>query len=193
MRWFKRLYGSNPLHLLVSIACLAVAAYAASLLVKGGDVKGILIWLAVAIIGHDLVLFPLYAIADRTLRGALFRRPRAVPRVQWINHLRVPVVISAILFGMWWPLMFNVPPEYTAKTDLPSDVYLGRWLMVTAALFILSALALAVKLAVGAGRGGGGRSGRGADDDDDDDYPPGTLSAPWTAGRPGSDTGSLIG
>jgi hypothetical protein len=159
MRWFKRLYGSNPLHLLVSIACLAVAAYAASLLAKGGDVKGIIIWLAVAIIGHDLILFPLYAIADRSVRGVLTHRPPALPKVQWINHLRVPVVISAILFGMWWPLMFNVPKEYTEKTDLSASPYLGHWLMVTAALFLLSALAFAVKLAIGGGRGGSSRGG----------------------------------
>jgi hypothetical protein len=161
MRWFKRLYGSNPLHLLVSIACLAVAAYAALLLAKGGDVKGIIIWFAVAIIGHDLILFPLYAVADRSIRGVLTHRPPALPKVQWINHLRVPVVISAILFGMWWPLMFNVPKEYTEKTDLPTSPYLGHWLMVTAALFLLSALAFAVKLAVGGGRGGNSRGGGG--------------------------------
>ena len=181
MRWFKKLYGSNPLHLLVSIACLVVAVYAADLLVKGGDVKGIIIWVAGAVIGHDLILFPLYAIADRSVRGAGIRRPAAVSGVSWINYLRFPVVISAILFMMWWPLMFNVPTEYTEKTDLPSSVYLGHWLLVTAALFILSALAFAVKLAMGGGRGGRERM---AEEED----PLSSLSAPLPAGRFGLDS-----
>jgi hypothetical protein len=187
VRWFKRLYGSNPLHLLVSIACLTVAVYAANLLRAGGDVKGIVIWLAVAILGHDLFLFPLYAIADRSIRGVLTHRPPTLPKVPWINHLRVPVVISAILFGMWWPLMFNVPPEYTQKTDLPSNVYLGHWLMVTAALFILSAVAFALKLALGAGRGSGDGRGNGRGREAAD--PLAALSEPMPADQFGTDNG----
>ena len=152
MRWFSRLYGSNPLHLLVTIACFAIAGYAANKLAAGGDVKGILIWLVGAVIGHDLLLFPLYAIADRSIMAVFRRRPPALPAVPWINYLRVPVVFSAILFMIWWPLIFRLPTDFTDKTDLPTDVYLGRWLAVTGGLFLLSALAFAVRLAVGGGR-----------------------------------------
>ena len=152
MRWFSRLYGSNPLHLLVTIACFAIAGYAANKLAAGGDVKGILIWLVGAVIGHDLILFPLYAIADRSIMAVFRRRPPALPAVPWINYLRVPVVFSAILFMIWWPLIFRLPTDFTDKTDLPTNVYMGRWLAVTGALFLLSALAFAVRLAVGGGR-----------------------------------------
>lgn len=153
MRWFSRLYGSNPLHLLITIACFAIAGYAANKLAAGGDVKGILIWLVGAVVGHDLILFPLYALADRSIMTAFRRRPPALPAVPWINYLRVPVVFSAILLLIWFPLIFRLPTQFQADhTTLPTSVYLGRWLAVTAALFLLSALAFAVRLAVGGGR-----------------------------------------
>jgi hypothetical protein len=153
MRWFSRLYGSNPLHLLVTIACFAIAGYAANKLAAGGDVKGILIWLVGAVVGHDLILFPLYAIADRSVITVFRRRPPALPAVPWINYLRVPVVFSAILLLIWFPLIFQLPTQFQADhTTLPTNVYMGRWLAVTGALFLLSALAFAVRIAVGGGR-----------------------------------------
>lgn len=153
MRWFSRLYGSNPLHLLITIACFAIAGYAATRLAAGGDVKGILIWLVGAVVGHDLILFPLYALADRSIMTVFRRRPPALPAVPWINYLRVPVVFSVILLLIWFPLIFRLPTQFQADhTTLPTNVYMGRWLAVTGALFLLSALAFAVRLAVGGGR-----------------------------------------
>jgi hypothetical protein len=181
MRWFYRLYGANPLHLLVSIACFALAGYAADKLQAGGDYIGILIWLAGAVIGHDLILFPVYAIADRSVMAIFRRRPPALPAVPWINYLRVPVVFSAILLMIWWPLIFQLPTQFTADhTDLPLSPYLGRWLAVTGALFLLSAVAYALRLAV---RGSGRRSA------------PATARSvssrvpPTAGGRRGADTG----
>lgn len=153
MRWFSRLYGSNPLHLLITIACFAIAGYAANKLAAGGDVKGILIWLVGAVVGHDLILFPLYALADRSIMTVFRRRPPTLPAVPWINYLRVPVVFSAILLLIWFPLIFRLPTQFQADhTTLPTNVYMGRWLAVTGALFLLSALAFAVRLAVSGGR-----------------------------------------
>ncbi len=153
MRWFSRLYGSNPLHLLVTIACFAIAGYAANKLAAGGDVKGILIWLVGAVVGHDLILFPLYALADRSIMTVFRRRPPAMPAVPWINYLRVPAVFSAILLLIWFPLIFRLPKQFQADhTTLPINVYMGRWLAVTGALFLLSAVAFAVRLAVPRGK-----------------------------------------
>jgi hypothetical protein len=159
MRWFSRLYGSNPLHLLVTIACFAIAGYAANKLAAGGDVKGILIWLVGAVVGHDLILFPLYALADRSIMMVFRRRPPAMPAVPWINYLRVPVVFSAILLLIWFPLIFRLPTQFQADhTTLSTNVYMGRWLAVTGALFLLSALAFAVRLGMGVGERRGRRS-----------------------------------
>jgi hypothetical protein len=180
MRWFSRLYGSNPLHLLVTIACFAIAGYAANKLAAGGDVKGILIWLVGAVVGHDLILFPLYALADRSIMMVFRRRPPALPAVPWINYLRVPAVFSAILLLIWFPLIFRLPTQFQADhTTLPTSVYMGRWLAVTGALFLLSAIALAFSM--GTGRRGlrsRRRSGwRVAGPPSDETYP----EQPWDA------------
>jgi hypothetical protein len=181
MRWFSRLYGSNPLHLLVTIACFAIAGYAANKLAAGGDVKGILIWLIGAVIGHDLILFPLYALADRSIMTIFRRRPPALPAVPWINYVRVPVVFSAILLLIWFPLIFRLPTQFQADhTTLPLTPYMGRWLAVTGALFLLSAVAYAVRLAVS----GGSRRRAPAPE-----RPSGFRVPPAPGERPGTDSG----
>jgi hypothetical protein len=183
MRWFRRLYGSNPLHLLVTIACFAIAGYAATKLrVADTDVVGIVVWLGGAVIGHDLILFPLYAIADRSVMAVFRRRPPALPAVPWINYLRVPVVFSGILLMIWFPLIFRLPTQFQADhTTLPLTPYLGRWLGVTGALFLLSAITFAVRLAVR----GGGRSVRGGEADDDDEPRTGLTRDVPSTGRGG--------
>ena len=161
MRWFSRWYGAGPLHLLALLGCFALAGYAAAELLPNNAV-GIPVWLVGAVIGHDLLLMPLYTIADRSAM-AVFRhrrpRPSAVP---WINYLRVPVVLSGLLLLIWFPLIFRLPSRFPATTTLSLDPYLWHWLAVTGALFLLSATALALRLgAVRRGTRKGRTSGRG--------------------------------
>jgi hypothetical protein len=62
-----RLYGERLVHLLVVLAALALSAYAISVVglrnLFNPTVwwQSIAVWFAVAVIGHDLILFPLYA------------------------------------------------------------------------------------------------------------------------------------
>ena len=148
MRWFSRWYGAGPLHLLTLIGSFALAGYAAQRLLPRDPVS-IAEWFVGAVIGHDLVLFPLYAIADRSV-VAVFRHRRPARRpVPWINYLRVPAALSGMLLLIWFPLIFRLANRFTLLTSLSVNPYLGHWLAVTGALFVLSALALAVRLAVG--------------------------------------------
>ena len=165
MRWFYRWYGANPLHLLTLIASFALAGYAAQRLLAR-DTVAIAIWFAGAVIGHDLLLMPLYSIADRSVL-AVFRHDRKPdpPTVSWINYLRVPVVLSGLLLLIWFPLIFRLPTRFPILTGLSLDPYLSRWLAVTGVLFLLSAVALAFRLSTRAftraGRAGqSGRTGR---------------------------------
>jgi len=146
MRWFYRWYGSNPLHLLTLIASFALAGYAAEKLLAR-DMVAIVVWFAGAVIGHDLLLMPLYTLADRSVL-AVFRHDRRPdpPTVSWINYLRVPVVLSGLLLLIWFPLILRLPNRFTILTGLSLDPYLMHWLAVTGALFLLSAVALAVRL-----------------------------------------------
>src|SRR5437016_5889086 len=71
MARFRKFYGSHPLHLLTMAAGFALAGYVmvtfgpATLWNSDAWWQSIAIWLAVAIVVHDLALFPLYALADR--------------------------------------------------------------------------------------------------------------------------------
>jgi hypothetical protein len=69
--WVRRWYGANPLHLLALLAAFALAGYAVHAVMAAGQWTGFAAWFAVAIIGHDLLLFPLYSLADLSLRHLL--------------------------------------------------------------------------------------------------------------------------
>jgi hypothetical protein len=82
--WVRRWYGANPLHLLALLAAFALAGYAVHAVIAAGEWTGFATWFAVAIIAHDLLLFPLYSLADLSLRhllpgGSHGRLPTAQP------------------------------------------------------------------------------------------------------------------
>jgi hypothetical protein len=145
---FSRWYGAGPLHLLTMLASFALAGYAAALLLPGNTV-GVLVWFAGAVIGHDLLLVPLYTLADGSARAVFRHRSPALPAVSWINYLRVPIVLSGMLLLIWFPLIFRLPARFPATTTLPLDPYLWHWLAVTGVLFLLSAAAFAARLRAG--------------------------------------------
>jgi peroxiredoxin len=127
------------------IGSFALAGYAAAELLPVNPV-GILVWLVAAVIGHDLLLMPLYTLADRSVLAVFRHRPLKLPAGPWINYLRVPVVLSGLLLLIWFPLILRKPGRFTASTTLPLNPYLWHWLAVTGALFLLSATTLALRL-----------------------------------------------
>jgi len=150
-RRFPRWYGAGPLHLLTMLGCFALAGYATAELLPNNAV-GIPIWFVGAVIGHDLILMPMYTVADRSVMAVFRHRRPQLPAVPWINYLRIPAALSGMLLLIWFPLIFRLPRRFTATTTLSLDPFLWHWLAVTGALFLLSATALAVRLRVGSGR-----------------------------------------
>ncbi|GAA3507497.1 hypothetical protein [Streptomyces showdoensis] len=144
---FRRRYGASPLHLLLLLASFALACYAGVRLLKG-DSLAVAAWFAGAALLHDLVLLPLYAYADLALQRALGRRPADRPTRPrpGINHIRVPAFVSGVLLLVYWPLILRQVGHYSASTGLPADVFLGRWLLITACLFAASAAVCAARL-----------------------------------------------
>jgi hypothetical protein len=138
-------YGANPLHLLALLACFAIAGYAAVQLVPSRPV-GVAVWFVAAVAGHDLVLMPLYSIADWSVLAAVRHRAPAGPTVPWINYLRVPAGLSALLLLVWFPLILRLSWHYQYSTNLSPDPFLLHWLAVTGALFLISAVAYALRL-----------------------------------------------
>jgi hypothetical protein len=153
--WLRRRYGAGPLHLLSMIACIAVVGYVATRIKDQGGVAHIVAWFLLALVLHDLVLWPLYAIADRTAVRLAHRHPERLPRVPWINHVRVPTIMSAVLLAISLPLVLRLSEQnYQRYTGLTESPYLGHWLLVTAILFGASAVSYAIRVgrAVRSGR-----------------------------------------
>lgn len=142
---FPRWYGASPLHLLAMIGCFALAGYAAARVVPAHGIA-VGVWFLGAVVGHDLVLMPLYALADRSVLAVFTRRPPERPAAGWINYLRVPAALSGILLLIWFPLILRLPAGFPHTTGLPLDPYLWHWLGVTGALFLASAAAYALRL-----------------------------------------------
>ena len=141
-RRFLRSYGARPVHLLAMAGCFALAAYAALQLLAGRTLA-VAAWFVGAALVHDLLLVPLYSTADLAARQS-FRRSRTGPP-PYLNHLRVPVYLSALLLLVWYPLILNRSQPYRGDTALSEGVFLGRWLLITAALFAASAAHLTLR------------------------------------------------
>lgn len=132
----------SPLQLLLLAASFALAAYAGVRLLAD-DWFGVALWFVGAALLHDLVLLPLYAVADR----AIVRGLGAAGRREWALYVRVPAAFSGLLLLVWFPLISGmVDRRYRSATGLSPDGFLARWLLITAVLFGASALLLAVRL-----------------------------------------------
>jgi hypothetical protein len=128
----------------VLLACFALAGYAASFLLGDPALLRVLTWFVGAAVVHDLVLFPLYALADRVL-GRLPRLP-----VPLVNHVRVPLLGAGLTLLVFLPgIVRQGEATHLASTGLDQQPYLGRWLALVAAMAALSALVYAVRLARG--------------------------------------------
>jgi hypothetical protein len=169
-------YGAHPLHLLALLAVFALAGYALRAVVAAGQWRGFAVWFVVAIVAHDLLLFPLYSLADLSLRrllparaggehsrltaaaGAAGRADTAGPAgtagaapppsgPPVINYVRVPAAFALLLLLVWFPLILGLSAgTYHRASGLTAEPYLGRWLAVTGVLFLASAAAYAVAL-----------------------------------------------
>jgi hypothetical protein len=154
----RKFYGSHPLHLLTMAAGFALAGYImftfkpATLWDPQAWWQSIAVWLAAAIVLHDLALFPLYTLADRLLGIATRRRPRRPRgqlRVPARNYLRIPALGSGLALLMFFPgIIQQGSATYLAATGQTQQPFLSRWLLLTAAMFTVSALLYAIRLAL---------------------------------------------
>ena len=148
MRRLRRAYGAGPLHLLGHLAAFAIAAYAVVQILGGGSWVNYVAWFVGAALLHDLVLLPLYSVADRLSRGLTGaggpgRLPDGPPIV---NHVRAPAVISGVLLLVYFPLILGLSDvNYRRDTGQAPEGYLRNWLLITAGLFLASAVVYLVR------------------------------------------------
>lgn len=152
---FRNFYGSHPLHLLTMLSGFALLGYVVvtatpSLLWKpeGAWWHSIVVWFAAAFIAHDLVVFPIYALADRLLGiPSTLGRHRRQPRIPVRNHVRVPALGAGLLFLIFFPgIIRQGAPLFYQDTGLTQQPFLGRWLLLTAVMFAVSAFIYAARL-----------------------------------------------
>jgi hypothetical protein len=148
----RETYGSSSLHLLTMVSGFALLGYliftakpSTLWTPEGSWWKSMALWFAAAIIFHDLVLFPVYALADRLLGVRLKRRQDW--QVPLRNHVRVPALGSGLMLLMFFPgILRRGATLYGEDTGLTQQPFMGRWLLLTAVLFAGSALSYAIRL-----------------------------------------------
>jgi hypothetical protein len=137
----RRVYGAGPLHLLGHLVLLGVAAYAFSRAFQtrfAPEPLNLLGWLIGGVLLHDLVFLPAYSALD-----VVATRTIGLPL---LNHVRVPFVLSGVVFLVYAPRILDRQPQnvINALGEPPPD-YLGRWALMTAGLFVASAMVYAFR------------------------------------------------
>jgi hypothetical protein len=151
LRRFRADIGGDPLQVLVLLASFALAGYAFYRASSGPLPLRMLIWFIAAIIGHDLILYPLYALADHSAL-VFSRKVRArvrthQPTVPVVNYIRIPLLLSGLLLLVFFGLITGQGnPSFRYASDHPYNNYLAHWLITVATLFGLSALLYATRL-----------------------------------------------
>ena len=145
-RRFAGLYGAKPWHLLSLLGCFLVTGYTVTRLFSDQTaLVRIAIWFVGAAVVWDAVLGPALAAADAGARPVL-RRVR-VRGVSPLNHVRFPALLSFLLLVTFTPVIFQRSEfVYRGKSGLTQEPYLERWLLVTLALFTVSALLYAARV-----------------------------------------------
>ncbi len=131
-------YGAGPAHLLATLASLAIAGAAViGWTQRPRDLVSVLIWFVAAIVLHDLVLLPLYSLADRLTLGRLPQRVAA--------YVRVPALVSVLVLAAVFPTVLGFGAHQAQNASgIGEHGYLPRFLLLCGVLFAISGLAYAI-------------------------------------------------
>ena len=139
-RW-KAFYGEHPLHLLVLLGCAALAGFAVLHVLVNPSWPYMALWFAAAIVAHDLVVFPAYALFDKVLH----RNQRVGSGV---NYVRLPLMAIGLTFLLFFPgILRSGADTYHNATGLTQEPFLARWLLLCAGFCVTSLLVYAVRSA----------------------------------------------
>ena len=153
---FRKAYGAHPAHLLTMVSGLALVGYTLATLKltelwnQGTWWQSIAVWFVAAVVAHDFVLFPLYALADRALAARITHRSaRRRPEVPARNYIRIPALAAGLTLLVFLPgIIEQGAPAYQAATGQTQQPFLGRWLLLTAVMFGISAIAYGARLGI---------------------------------------------
>ena len=179
MTRIRRVRDEKPLHLLAIVVSFAVvAAGVAGWFQAGSDPRAIILWALGSAVAFEWILLPLAWLLDWIALGRPwtlgFARdetalneteadavaptaPESEPTADRAPtnraYIRVPALLSALLLIVFAPLIFRADtPTFVAITGIAPPDYLARWLLATAAMFAISAVAYAWSLRRGQAR-----------------------------------------
>jgi hypothetical protein len=144
MNMLRRLYGNGPLHLVAYVASVVVAVYAATGLLRH-ETLSVAVWFGGSAIGHDVALLPLYGIVDGVLIYIWRRRPE-IRGIAWLNYVRFPATISAVLLLIFYPEISRRRTAQLRDSGMGNHGYLEHWLVLVGILFATSAAVFLVRL-----------------------------------------------
>lgn len=158
-RW-RASYGASPWHFLAHLVGIALIAWALSQSFDARYSKAavnLAIWMVAGAVIHDGIALPLYVLGDRVARrlwAPLGRRLArdGVRRVPGNGHVRVPLVMSAVMLLVYLPnIQHRAPIGHRLSTGLAEQPdYLGRWIAISVGLFAISLLIYALRLTAAA-------------------------------------------
>jgi hypothetical protein len=123
-------YGASPIHLLAHLALLPLIGWALLTVLDFRAASNVVLWLVGAVILHDLILLPAYSALDRVARAAT----RGA-----VNYVRVPAGLSLLMLLVFWgTIRGKGEGAFRRVSGLEYEGYFGRWLLVSAALFVVS-------------------------------------------------------
>ncbi len=129
----------------VMLLCVAVAGYAATIVLDDPNLLRMIVWFLAAVVLHDGVLLPLYSGADRALVALA---PRT--RVPVVNHVRAPALGAGTTLLLFLPGIIRQGGDvHMGATGLDQQPYLGRWLLLVAAMVAVSAAVYGVRVLTG--------------------------------------------
>jgi hypothetical protein len=138
MSRFARSYGAGPVHLIAHLALLPLAAWALLQIFAVDNTGRILLWLAGAVIAHDLILLPLYSVLDRASQRVLGGTT--------VNYVRIPLGLALLLALVYLPQIAGEgDAQFRRVSGRSFDAPVERWLLATAALFAISGVVLLVR------------------------------------------------
>ncbi|MEP6952749.1 MAG: hypothetical protein ABI950_01660 [Solirubrobacteraceae bacterium] len=134
MSRIRERYGASPLHLLGHLVVFAITLWAISHVFDGREPWNFVVWFVAAALLHDLLLLPFYSVLDRVAQA--LPGPRSA-----VNFVRVPALMSGVMLLVYFPrILDRAPGNYTRVSGFDPEGYMRNWLLITAALFMASAL-----------------------------------------------------
>ncbi|GAA1708541.1 hypothetical protein [Fodinicola feengrottensis] len=149
MRRARELYGADLWQLALVLLCFSLVGYVVGQVLGDPAAWVIGAWFLGAVIGHDLLLFPVYALADVILAHTVRRwhHPHRWLPIPVVNYVRLPALASGLTLILFLPGIIQQGAQtYLNATGQTQQPYLRRWLIFVLVAFAVSGCVYAIRV-----------------------------------------------